>query len=311
MYNEPEVREIQDVISGARHLSEDEQEKLVRQFNGTNIQRYLKPFLPLFVTNPDLYAKISADERAKNYSFLGFFPETFGLVYGNESSPELLIDQGNRGYVFILKHPSKNIVIKPVQSSREVGIARIADEVSAGPKQYNTLSGFLTEELIEGPKFSELRGEDASPDNLYVLGRRMGEVMSNLHRNNIFYNDTILTDDFGRSHVIVAGSRPAVLFDYGVALKLDNHPNYSDEEVFDYVRTFPGVNMLSSLAPDNHTIQSMVRDYRERLKGMKRDEVLERDIDFINEGLYFGAVRIGGHIADPFMRGFNETYRRS
>ena len=70
MYNETEVREIQDVISGARQLSDAEREAVIRQFNGTSIKRYLKPFVPLFATNPDLYAKVSVDERAINYSFL-------------------------------------------------------------------------------------------------------------------------------------------------------------------------------------------------------------------------------------------------
>ena len=310
MYNETEVREIQDVISGARQLSDAEREAVIRQFNGTSIKRYLKPFVPLFATNPDLYAKVSVDERAINYSFLGFFPETFGLVYGSETSPDLTMDQGNRGYIFMLRHPKKSIVIKPVQSPREVSIAKTAGELAVGPRQYPTLPGYLTEELIAGTKFSALRGDEASPDKMYALGRRMGDVMASLHRNDIFYNDTILSDDFGRSHVVVSDDRPAVLFDYGVALKADNHLQFTDEEMFDYVRTFPGGQMLSHLGIDDETSKSMIATYRQQLKGITKDGILQRDIDFIMEGLFFGSVRIGIPITEPFIRGFNETYQR-
>ena len=87
-----------------------------------------------------------------------------------------------------------------------------------------------------------LRGDKTSSDNMYQLGRRMGEILSKLHSRDILYNDVTWTDDMGKSHLIIPETTPAILIDYGVALRLNNHPNLTDEEVFNYARTLPGVN---------------------------------------------------------------------
>ena len=119
-----------------------------------------------------------------------------------------------------------------------------------GPKQYVSLDGFLTEQFVEGELFSRLRGDRTSSDNIYNIGRRMGEILSRLHSRDIYYNDTILTDDLGRSHVIVPEASPAFLFDYGVALRLNGHPNFTDEEV-SMIKSF------SKILPEEKSLQML------------------------------------------------------
>ncbi len=193
-------------------------------------------------------------------------------------------------------------------------VAKIADEEEIGPKQYSTIDGFLTEQFIEGEFFSGLRESKTSSDNMYKLGRRVGEILSKLHSREVYYNDTILTDDFGRSHLIVPENSPAKLFDYGVALNLDRHPNLSDEEVFNYARTFPMVNasleglIYSQGQLTQQQFDAVVRDFRNEVTGLTKEQIMTRDIDFIGEGITFATFRLGSHIAEPFSRGFKETY---
>jgi len=310
MYTEEEIREVRDTLTGKRRLSSQEIELVRTEFQDKQIPKYMYPFIEMFATNPDLYRKISTDERVEKYSLFGFFPETFDLVYGSEVSPEISLDGGNRGLVGIIKHSKKNVVVKPTQNSREQEVAQIADELGIGPKQYTSIDGFLTEQFVEGDLFSKLIGDRASSDNMYNVGRRMGEILSRLHSRDVYYNDTILTDDFGRSHVIVPEKSPAILFDYGVALKLDKHPNFSDEEVYNFARTLPMVGMFLGMQPSQGQVQALVQEYRPKLQIASKEQIIARDIDFINEGLTFATYRLGNNIVEPFLRGFKETYKR-
>ncbi|MBI2657923.1 hypothetical protein HYX08_04485 [Candidatus Woesearchaeota archaeon] len=309
MYTEEELGEVRDTLAGKRKLSTQEIEILRNEFRDNQIPKWMYPFVGLFATNLDLYRKISGDARAQKYSFFGFFPETFDLVYGSEVSPEISFDGGNRGLVGIIKHPTKKVVVKPTQNSREQEVAQIADELGIGPKQYTSISGFLTEQFVEGELFSMLRGDRTSADNIYHLGRRMGEILSKLHSREIYYNDDILTDDLGRSHVIIPETSPAVLFDYGVALRLDQHPDFSDEEVYNFARTLPMVGMFLGREPSQEQVQSLVQEYRPKLQIATKQQIIARDINFINGGLTLATYRLGNHIVEPFLRGFKETYK--
>ena len=310
MYTEEELRDVRDTLPGKRRLSNQEIEILRKEFGNKQVPNYMYPFVGIFATNPNLYRKISEDERVQKYSLFGFFPETFNLVYGSEVSPEISFDGGNRGLVGIIKHPTKKVVVKPTQNSREQEVAQIADELGVGPKQYTSIDGFLTEQFVEGELFSRLSGDMASADKVYHLGRRMGEILSKLHSREIYYNDTILTDDLGRSHVIVTKTSPAILFDYGVALRLDKHPNLIDEEVYNFARTLPMVGMFLGMQPSQEQVQALVQEYRPKLQIALKEQIITRDIDFINEGLTFAKYRLGNHIVELFLRGFKETYTR-
>ena len=156
MYSEQEVQEVQDMLAGKRKLSAEEIELLRNEFANKQIPNYLGPFVSIFATNKGLYEKLSQDALIRNYSYFAFLPEIIGLVYGSEELPKIYFTGGNRGVIGIITHPTKKIVIKPYQNSREHEVARIASELEAGPKQLKTLEGFLTEEFVEGDLFSKL-----------------------------------------------------------------------------------------------------------------------------------------------------------
>ena len=160
-----------------------------------------------------------------------------------------------------------------------------------------------------------LRGDKTSSDNMYQLGRRMGEILSKLHSRDILYNDVTWTDDMGKSHLIIPETTPAILIDYGVALRLNNHPNLTDEEVFNYARTLPGVNftvesyILQQGEITKQQLEAIAQEYMPSLEKTTKEHVMERDLDFINEGLTFATYRLGNHIVKPFLKGFQETYK--
>jgi hypothetical protein len=308
MYSEEEIGEIRDILQRKRTFSNQEIGILRNEFEG-KIQGYHAPFAGLFITNPELYNKITKDNNVRMFSLFGFFPETIELVYGSETSPELTFETGNRGMVGIIKHPLKNVVIKPVQSNREPEIAQIASELEVGPKQYRSLDGFLTEQFVDADLFPRLKGDRTSADNMYVLGMRMGDILTKLHSKEIYYNDTTLTDDLGRSHYIVPKTTPAILFDYGVALKLDKHPDLSDEEVFNFAQTITYVKMNLAMNSSEKQVRAVIEQYKLRLKKITKEQIMARDVEFIEEGLRFADYRLGNHVAEPFSKGFKETYR--
>ena len=306
-YTEQEIKQIQDVISGKIILTPGQRERGKKKFSTEEPPRHLGNAIVFAITNPDLYQKLLRDERTKEFGLFGFFPESFPLVYGNETSPSLELGSGNRGYTFLFRHHVKNLVIKPVQSSRESEIANIAAELGIGPKQYETLEYFLTEELPQGKPFSQLRNSEITPEKMYELGRRVATILNKLHSREIFYNDTTITDDMGRSHLMVAES-DVKLFDYGVALRLNNFPNLSDEEVFNYARTLPGVNSSLALDQSLDKINALVEKFRPDVQGFSKQNIMMRDLELTLEGLHFATFRLGGHIFEPFRKGFNEIY---
>ena len=275
-----------------------------------NGQKYLYPFIGLSATNPELFTELKIDEKAKKYSAYGFFPETFDLVYNNTTEPEILMKMnGNRGLVIMMMHPEKNLIIKPTQNSKEPKTAQISGELQIGPEQFKTLDHFLTENYIFGTFFPSLDENQRTDENMQEIGRRTGEILTFLHSKNIFYNDTILTDDFGRSHLIVPETSPAVLIDYGVSINLDNHPNLSDEEVFNYARTLPINNLILEMNPSKQQINNIIQIYHKQIQNMTKEKVMARDVGMVYEGLGFAKYRLGSEIAEPFTAGFKETYQ--
>lgn len=312
MYNKQEIKQIQNVVSrNIEYLPE--QVEILREEFYTNPSKkvpvYVMPFIGLFVTNKDLYQKVINDKNIETFSMFGFFPETFDLVYDNKVTPQISLDQGNRGLIVIMKHPNNSVVIKPFQNSRELEVASVADELGVGPKQYRSLDGFLTEEYVESSLFSRLEEQKRSPNNMYNIGRRMGDILKRLHSRKIFYNDTILTDDFRRSHLFVTEDvSQSKLFDYGVALKLDNHPNYSNEEILNYCKTFPMVNMFLERNNSRENIVRLIEEFTPKIKALSIGQIMSRDLGFISEGISFASYRYGHKALEAFSKGFEDQY---
>ncbi|MEA3229315.1 MAG: hypothetical protein U9P44_00205 [archaeon] len=311
MYSKDEIKEIRDLLTGKRILSKNELKTVKDELKNTNDYSY--PFIGLSATNPSLYKEVLEDENIKTFSAFGFFPETFDLVYHSSTQPIIYYRKGkNRGLIAFILHPEKNLVIKQLQNSREHETAMIAAGLGVGPEQYETLDQFLTEQLIEGHFFTGLDEDQKSNDGMCEIGRQTGEILSLLHSKDIFYNDTILSDDFGRSHLIVPESSPAMLIDYGVALNLGKHPDISDEDVFNYARTIPLNNFILHMNASKEKINELIQNHRPEIQKMSKKEIMSRDVSMINEGLGFARYRpeLNNNILKLFIAGFKETYQQ-
>ena len=175
---------------------------------------------------------------------------------------------------------------------------------------------------------------------MYRIGRDLGGMLARLHRQQIYYNDATLSDPAGRSHLIVppdwaanaGGNAPGGnvgsdrsdrsqsdagnynaeygcrLIDFGVSLRLDNHPRLEPEEVYNFVRTLPEFRLFSGMGLGGRELGRFLEQYRQRLAGVSKEAILNRDLRFVDEGLRLAARRLGDSIQAPFRAGFGEAY---
>ena len=297
-YTEEEIQQIREALSGKSDLRSKEIPK-------RNLPPYLKPFHPLAPTYPDLYRKISKDEKAKQFSLYGFFPEAFDVVYNNDLPAQLVLRNSTRGRVAILLHPSKRIVIKGIQNSREHEVAQRAYELGIGPRQYQTIDGYLTEEFRDEPLFSSLDLIKEPSERTYSIGIRVGEILSLLHQNDIFYNDAVLPDPIGNSHLVVPELLPAILIDYGVSIRLDNFPRLSEEEILNFFRTMPMGSLTIQLGMKEKNV--FLQKLRQEIPSTK-EQVMVTDVFRLYEQLSSVARRFGSAVADTIANGFEASY---
>ncbi len=267
------------------------------------------PLWPIAAQHSGLFQRLTLDTLAESHSIYGFFPQAYDLVYGQKQPAGISFDGRNRGRVAILQSDTGSLVIKPMQSQREDEIAAIAGTLGIGPRQFPSLPGFLTEEFIEGQFFTELTPQQVSPNLVHRVGRSLGSMLFQLHQYQIYYNDATLSDPDGRSHLLVDPDGDCRLIDFGVSLLIDRHPRFTQEEVYNFVRTMPEFQLFTGMSPDDNDVTGFLSQYQQRLAQTPKEHILARDLRFMEEGLKMAADRMGEHIVEPLQRGFHETYR--
>ena len=199
---------------------------------------------------------------------------------------------------------------------------------------------------LAAKRIADAGNGNADNDNdaiMYRIGRNLGGMLARLHRQQIYYNDATLSDPAGRSHLIVppnwaanaGGNAPGGnvgsdrsdisqngagnagndnaeygcrLIDFGVSLRLDNHPRLEPEEVYNFVRTLPEFRLFSGRGLGGPELGRFLEQYRQRLAGVSKEAILNRDLRFVDEGLRLAARRLGNSIQAPFRAGFGEAY---
>ena len=268
----------------------------------------LAPFWGLASTNLPLFEKLGSDPFLETYSIYGFFPVVHEWIGRSDPPPAIAFSGRTRGRVAILRSGDGGLVVKPTQSSREGEIADIAGELEVGPCQHESLPGFITEELVPGVFFTEVSPQEGNSEAMYRRGRELGNILACLHGNQIYYNDSTLSDPMGRSHLIVSDGGPGRLIDFGVSLLLDRHPQISREEVYNFVRTLPMFRLVAGMGVEGEQLNGFLDEYRLRLARTSKEEIMSRDIRFMEEGLMMAARRLGSQIIDPFRLGLFEVY---
>ena len=265
-----------------------------------------------------LLRKLQADPLLADYSPYALLPIPYRRIYQQGERPAVTYIGRSRGRGAIFRFADgAGLVVKPLQSRREAAIAALAGELQVGPAQLPTLDGFITEEFVAGPFFTDLPPQAVTGEAMHRLGQELGRMLAALHARRICYNDATLSDPEGRSHLIIppgwengpaatgAGCR---LIDFGVSVLLDYHPRLEPEEVYNLARTTPEFRLFSGMGLAGAALAEFLEQYRQRLAGASAESILARDLRFVQEGLRMASTRMGDRITPPFQEGFNAAY---
>ncbi len=316
-YSLNELDEIRLLLNSRKDISDEEKLKLNESRLGENISNMLLPLYFISIKNKDLFEKIKKDPLVEKYSYLCFLPEIHERIYAGRNVSHSIISapgHGNRGMVIKINDDSDSFVFKKEQSYNEKEIAKSASDLKIGPKLYDSLDGFILEEFVKGTSFSELvKNNSICETDCYNLGLRVGDILNDLMKKNIVYNDIILMDDFWyKSHLIVPQNiEETKLIDFGVSIDASSHPNLDKREVFKYFRTLPFVSYKveqENLNEDSASLQQELYDLKKDLDSESRAELFRRDLGFIFEGCQFVAYR-NGSVANAIFKGFRESYK--
>ena len=276
---------------------------------GTLPPEWMQPFWKLSDLEPDLFSRVSEDRWVVSLAQYAFFPPVMEWRAEGRDIPGLRITGRTRGPAAILRSGSEAIVIKPFQNTREDEIARVAAEAKAGPAQFPSLPGYLTEQFAEGVFFTDLPPERRDDGTMRAVGLALGGMLRRLHDEGIYYNDATLADPEGRSHLIVDDDNGCTLIDFGVSLLVSHHPDYTREEVHNFVRTMPMYRIMAGMADSRAEMDEFLAQYARQMAQATPEDIMARDLKFAQQGLSIAARRMGEGIIAPLRDGFVEGYR--
>lgn len=307
-YTADELAVIRRAIAPPPPKPPEEVIEAMRPVVGMPVPEHMPPFWKLSDLAMPLFLRLSGDPAVKALSRYAFFPEVFDRLRSGQDIPKLEFSGRARGMVAILRFDDQAIVIKPLQSVGEDRIASISGEIGIGPRQLETLPGFLTEEFVAGTFFTELPEEQRTDAFLNEVGATLGDMMRRLHQADIYYNDVTFSDPKGRSHLLVDTDGSCRLIDFGVSVLLERHPDFRLDEVHNFVRTLPMYRVFRGMAEDQDHVDRFLTEYAKKMAAASKKEITSRDLIFAQEGLNLAAQRMGERIIEPVKEGFIRAY---
>ena len=286
---------------------------------GTLPPDWMQPFWKLSDLEPDLFSRVSEDPWVVTLAQYAFFPPVLEWREQGRPIPRIHMTGRTRGPVAVLRPndeaTGEAVVIKPFQNTREDEIAAVAAGVNAGPAQFPSLPGYLAERFAEGVFFTDLPPERRDPSTssgqatLRAVGLALGGMLRRLHDAGVYYNDATLADPEGRSHLIVDDDNRCTLIDFGVSLLVSRHPDYTREEVHNFVRTLPMYRIMAGMAENRAEMDDFLAQYARQMAQATPEDIMARDLKFAQQGLSIAARRMGEGIIAPMREGFLEGYR--
>lgn len=304
-YCKDEIRTVRGYLEGRitpKGLDKPLLEKLMKE------KQHLVPFFSFAKDEKGLFEKIASDPRSERFSYLMFFPVLENhLDYDMRQISFEMFDTRTRGWAAKLNVEGRDVIIKPIQSIDEPYVAGYAGANNAGPLQYPTLGGFITEEFMAGDLFNRI-SQGMNEELASFVGQRVGTMLGTLHKGRIMFNDVIFADDFGGCHLMVR-KNDARMLDFGVSLDLSKFPTITDEQIKRYMLTLPLVGgMMQGLGED--ALHEQIQHFRNQVSGADVKALLSRDMDFVSEGLYFSRFRSAG-ARDALAKSLFDAYDKA
>lgn len=238
----------------------------------------------------DLMDKVKNDPLFRECSVAMFFPVIGDLIQNTNEIPKVSrLITGARDMALQVSFNEKSYVIKAIENDQEPPIARLMAEVGIGPKQFESIDGYITEEFVEGSVISQISEDKCTPEFMDDLGQKIATATDLIHSKNILINDQLLVDDNGKSHTIVTPEGGIRFIDFGAAVDLTNYPDISDEAVHLIIRSDAFAALGLDSTPQEQKSE-YVKSYREdvlsKLK-TKKEVIDSYDGKLLQEGLYF------------------------
>lgn len=238
----------------------------------------------------EMLGKLGHDTNVRTYSMVVMFPEIYERVYKRGEKPDvstLGIRQREKGLKVTFSDAA--YVVKTLENEHEPKVARIAGEIGIGPKQFDSVKHYLTEEFIDGPLIAKLESARATPDFMENLGRQVAEAVRNAHSHNIVINDQLLRDDFGKSHTVVTAEGKIRFIDFGASVDVSEYPDLTDTQAYALMRT-DAFAAFTLVGMEGKKLLEKIARYREDLLQTfptKEDLMKGRDYQLLHEGIGF------------------------
>jgi hypothetical protein len=306
-YSKAEIQLVRGFME--RKLSPKAQEQEIRALSGrmkAEGRGHLSPFAGFALEENGLFSKIEADPRIKRLGPFMFLPLLEGRLDSDmgDVSMEPLTARA-RKWAVKLRIGGKDYAIKQVQSVDEPKVAGIAGGLLAGPVQHPGLENFICEEFIPGALSGQLLSS-LSLDDAKFMGGRMGGILRALHAEHILFNDIILLDKFGGSHLMLefgGNSRSARLIDFGVSLYVPNYPEMTDEQILRHIACLKYEN--TQLPVDGESRKRIILECRRQFASLSADDFFKRDFHFVSGGLWLAGEK---GVAQDILRAIQSEF---
>lgn len=297
MYSQNELSSIRSILGERRKPSEKHIAYLASLVEENQIIYYV-PFWQLIDQDRNLFNKIVEDKLLNEHTFLVFAPELYDMFYNSKENPLVEYIESNRGMLTFIKNSEKERVFKSKQSDSEHIITDTLNTLGIKPQQFESLNGFLTEEYVEGQLLT--KEERLNEEAIFNLGKYLGHTLSTMHKNDIVYNDTLLTGINNSCNLMMSDNKEGTLIDFGNTINISSFPDLSNETLYHFLYSSEYYFQLK-IDPQN-----TINYFRKNLQSMEKEHIIQKDLDFIDMGLKYSQKQIPQ--AELFIEGFNEKY---
>lgn len=256
--------------------------------------------------SPDLMNKVKEHPFHQKFGSLAFFPKVYELLDAGEEVSMFNLNSPTRKHALKVVSGNESFVIKTLENPNEREIALRAGDLGVGPKQFDTIDGFLTEEWLDGNLIVKLDEAFCTPDRMKSIGKKIKEALLLLHGSDIVVNDQLLTDDFGKSHTIINGEGEVKFIDFGASFDVSKYPDLNDDELYCIMRSDPWISM-EMYNKSEEQIQLAIDKFRTTFlrKYPDKDSLKAIDYSLLGEGVNFLASR-GTPNCRHLISGFDE-----